>query len=315
MTLDYLSFPDDDHLPSAAPTPSIIDKIDVNAPGPSTFGAHALAATANTLRVLYLDRESDSRLVLKMASLPAGSTQWELDVLDPPGNPLALLTDAHGSVQAYWAAGAMKSRTVTPTGPTADILPAFDGTARASIAGPDAFTAYSSNQRALYVVRRNAQGDATSVLPGAGPLQASLEAANGALTVLSWDDGTRRLVLQEQSAVGSPFSKTTVTLSDGTTSLALLPGGASFRYIMLFDETHISGNGVAISQLSMIAPGSLIGAGRTRYRKSIIASGEMPIAGFAAARTASALYVLLAQGGLRLYRIALFPTEGRISSQ
>ncbi len=313
MTLDVFSFPDAAHLPPVAPIPSIIDKIDVNAPFPPTFGAHALAADGDALRVLYLDREADARLILKMASLTGSSTQWELDVLNPPGNPLALLADNRGSVHAYWAAGGMKSLAVATAGPVTDVLPSFDAASRASIAGSDVFTAYGRVQRELFVVRRDSQGDTTSVVPGAGPLQASLEAPGGALAVLSWDEATRRLLLQEQSTAGSPFSKTTVTLCDGTSSLALLPGDAGARYLMLFDETRISGDGVTASQLSLIAPGSLVGAGGARYRKSIIASGEKPIEGFAAARTSNALYVLLAQGGLKLYRISL--REAAASSQ
>jgi hypothetical protein len=39
----------------------------------------------------------------------------------------------------------------------------------------------------------------------------------------------------------------------------------------------------------------------------VITSGQAPISGFAAARTADALYVIVVQGGLKLYRIALFP--------
>ncbi len=185
--------------------------------------------------------------------------------------------------------------------------PSFTLSRRASVAGPHAFTAYSGAQRALMVVRNDAQGDTATVVPGAGPVHASLEGSDGALAVLSWDEAARRLVLQEQKNADAAFTRTTVTLCDGTDCVAILPGHRPRVHIMLFDETRVSGSGAPVSQLSLIAPGSLIGAGRARYRKAIIAAGETPIAGFGAARTADAIYVAVVQGGLKVYRIALFP--------
>ena len=285
----------------------IIDKVDISTPLPATFGEHVLAADGNAVRVLYLDRESDAKLVLKAASLPRDASQWDLDIMDPPGDPLAILTDERGAVEAFWAAGGMKSRALSGIGPTSDVLPAFDLFHRPSTSGPHAFTAYGRVQRALFAVRHGAQGSSATVVPGAGAVHASLERSDGTLSVLSWDEAARRLILQEQKSPETAFTTTTVTLCDGTGSVAILPGSSASSYLILFDETRLSGGGATVSQLSLLAPGSLIGAGRTRYRKAVIASGESPILGFAATRVADALYVIVVQGALKLYRIALFP--------
>jgi hypothetical protein len=67
------------------------------------------------------------------------------------------------------------------------------------------------------------------------------------------------------------------------------------------------GAGRVVSQVSLIAPGSLLGARGTRYRKAVFSSGDSRIDGFAAARTGDALYVLVSQGNLKLLRIPLAP--------
>ena len=57
--------------------------------------------------------------------------------------------------------------------------------------------------------------------------------------------------------------------------------------------------------MSLIAPGFLLGGWGGRYRKAVVTSGESPIDGLAAVRTPDALYVLVSQGDLKLFRIPL----------
>jgi hypothetical protein len=305
LTLNLLAFPRADRLPSLPPIPSVIDKIDVSTPLPSSFGAHSLAVDGTTLRLLFLDRESDAKTVLKMASLLPDATQWNLDVMDASGDPVALLAEEQGGARAYWSAGSLRSCPLPGDGPGSEVLSPFVLSHRAGIAGSNAFTAYSSVQRALFAVRHTAQGDSAAVVPGAGPVHASWEGPGGALTVLSWDEAARRIILQEQKSPGAAFTKTTVTLCDGTSSVAVLPGDPASGNIMLYDEMRPAETGARISQLSLLAPGSLLGQSRGRYSKGVIASGESPILGFAAARANDALYVVLLQDGLKLFRIAL----------
>ena len=75
--------------------------------------------------------------------------------------------------------------------------------------------------------------------------------------------------------------------------------------MVVFDETHSVGAGKTEYQVSLIAPGSLLGRWGGRYRKAVLTSGEAPIDGLAAVRTPDALYVLSSQGDLRLFRVPI----------
>jgi hypothetical protein len=114
-------------------------------------------------------------------------------------------------------------------------------------------------------------------------------------------------MLSQQNPAGGAFATATVTVCDGTRTVALLPGQTDSNFIVLFDEIRSVGAGKSVSQVSLIAPGSLLGARGTRYRKAVLSSGDSIIDGFAAARTADALFVLVSQGDLRLLRIPLAP--------
>jgi len=94
---------------------------------------------------------------------------------------------------------------------------------------------------------------------------------------------------------------------DGTGTVALLPGESDSTLLILFDEISSIGADRIVSQVSLIAPGSVLGARGSRYRKAVLSSGDSRIEGFAAARTADALYVLVSQGGVKLLRIPLVP--------
>jgi hypothetical protein len=98
-----------------------------------------------------------------------------------------------------------------------------------------------------------------------------------------------------------------VTVCDGTDTVALLPGQSDSTFLIVFDEVRAVGGGRFVSQVSLIAPGSLLGARGSRYRKAVLWSGDARIDGFAAARTPDALYVLVSQGSVKLLRIPLTP--------
>jgi hypothetical protein len=75
--------------------------------------------------------------------------------------------------------------------------------------------------------------------------------------------------------------------------------------MFLFDEERQLGGIRAQYQLSVIAPGTLLGAIGARYRKAALLSGTEPIETFAAVEAQDALYVLVLQGGLKLLRVGL----------
>ncbi|HEY9594094.1 MAG TPA: hypothetical protein VHE79_06440, partial [Spirochaetia bacterium] len=95
-TLDAVVVPVGSHLPEEAPAPSVIDKIDSAPPLAAGFGQHVLAVEDDVVSVLYQDRRSETKTVLKVASRGPSDTQWRLDVLEPPGDPVALLHGPRG---------------------------------------------------------------------------------------------------------------------------------------------------------------------------------------------------------------------------
>jgi hypothetical protein len=305
-TLDFFAVPDGPHLPSAAPVAEVIDKVDIAAPLSPAFGEHVFSAVGGTEAVLYLDRKSDAKSVLKLATRAPGDAQWSLDILEPSGDPLALVADEAGGFATAWSGGLLSYR--PSRGPAADVVPAvpFQLQGRPSLDGAGGFTAFDALTAQLLFMRWSGAGFTTRVVPGGSRVQASLRSASGKLRVLTWDARARRLMLMQESPDGT-FKTGTVTVCDGTGGVAILPGRDDSTSMLLFDETRSLGAGRVVSQVSLIAPGSLLGGRGTRYRKAVLASGDARIDGFAAARSADALYVLVSQGSLKLLRIPLTP--------
>lgn len=304
-TLKFMTIPLGPHLPSEAPTATIVDKVDVSPPLSPTFGAHMLAARGDAVDILYLCRESDDRSILKLAYKTLEARQWNLDVLEPPGEPLAALPDQKGTVSAFWAAGSLLSRVLPGASLVSTLRSPFQLTGQASVFGADGFTVYDAASRSLLVVRRSESGFFSREFPGASAVQSSLLSPDGLLAVLTWDAPTRRLSLLEQIPDADRVSRTTVSLSEGTGKVALLPSPIRSTYMFLFDEERQLGGIRAHYQLSVIAPGTLLGALGARYRKGTLLSGSEPVEGFAAVESQDALYVLALQGGLKLLRVAL----------
>jgi hypothetical protein len=304
-TLDIVAMPDGPHLPPSAPASEVIDKVDVVAPLSPAFGEHVLSVAGGSAAVLYLDRETDVKNVLKLATRKLGETQWNLDVLEPSGAPIGLDAGETGGFGAAWSSGLLSYR--SPGGQSPPVFPPipFQVQGRASPDGAGGFTAFDSLTSQLLSLRWTGSGFSMHVVPGGSPVQAALMSAAGRLRVLAWDAKARRLLLHQETDPAGAFSTATVTVCDGTGTVALLPGQSDSTFLILFDEVRSLGAGRIVSQVSLIAPGSLIGARGTRYRKAVLASGEARIDGFAAVRTSDALYVLVSQGDLKLLRVPL----------
>jgi hypothetical protein len=304
-TLNFVQLPDGPHLPSSPPAREVIDRVDTVPPLSPAFGEHVLAVAGNNPAVLYLDRKTDARNVLKLVTRQYGDKEWSLDVLEPTGSPLDLQSDRAGGFAAAWAPGQLARR--GGDGRAADIeLPVpFQLQGRPSADGSGGFTAFDTLTARLYAVRWTGSGFVRTPVPGASSTHASLRDGSGRLLVLSWIEKTRRLMLFREAAAGGGFSAATVTVCDGTKTVALLPGQSDANFLILFDEVRSIGAGKSVSQVSLIAPGSLIGARGTRYRKAVLSSGDALVDGFAAARTVDALYVLVSQGNLKLLRTPL----------
>ncbi len=304
-TLDMVAVPSG-ALPAEVPAAEVIDKVDVSPPLSGTFGAHVFSISEGIASVLYLDRETDEKSVLKLASRPLSVRQWNLDILEPPGDPLAILTDSKGVSTLFWSAGSVFARRARPAGQPSLFYGPFQLEGGTGSPGPVGFTAYNGEAHSLLAVRPEVDGLAWTTVPAAGPVHASLIDADGLLSILSWNQKTRRLILQrESSAARGRFSSITVTVCDGTGSVALLPGRTDGTFAILFDETRDTGGGKTLSQLSLVAPGEMTGGQGTRYRKTVLSSGEARINAFAALKAAGALFVLISREDLRLLRLPL----------
>lgn len=304
-TLKFLRLPLGPHLPAEAPAATIVDKIDVAPPLSPTFGAHVLSTHGDIIDILYQDRESEDRSILKLASKSLDAPQWNLDVLEPPGDPLAVLPAANGALSVFWAADAILSRRLPGFSPLSTLRSSFQKAGQASVYGPGGFTVYDAASRSLIVVSGSDTGFISRELPGAAAVHSSLLSSDGQLAVLTWDAQTRRLSLLEERSGAARISRSTITLSERTGTVALLTAPGRSTYMFLFDEERQLGGIRAQHQLSIIAPGYLLGAIGTRYRKAALLSGTEPIEGFAAVETQDALYVLALQGGLKLLRLGL----------
>jgi hypothetical protein len=305
--LDMATIPIGPRLPDAAPAPQLIDKVDVAPPLSPFFGEHVFATGGGKMAVLYLGRETDAKNVLKLASRAPDAPQWDLDVLEPAGDPLSLDPDGKGGFAAAWSSGLLSYRGAD--GQVASAFPPLplrlEG--RSGPDGSGGFSAYDGLASVLLWLQWNGAGFTALPVPEGSPVSASLRSPSGLLSVVSYSPKARRLLLHQESEPSKTFSTVTVTVCDGTTGVALLPGASDSSFLFVFDETRTVGAGRTVYQLSLIAPGSLLGAHGARYRKAALAEGDLRIDGFAAARTADALYVLVSQGNLRLLRIALAP--------
>jgi len=303
--LDMITLPIGPHLPATAPAPELIDKVDTAAPLSPAFGEHVMASGGGRIAVLYLDRKADPHGVLKLASRATGATQWDLDVLEPAGDPLALLPDGSGGFGAAWTSGLLYYRSQGGRMPAPDPPIPLQLEGRPGPDGQDGFTAYDRLASVLLWLGWNGTGFSATPVPDGGTVSASLRSPRGRLAVASYSPRERRLLLHQQSPGASAFSSQTVTVCDGTTGVALLPGPSDSSFVFVYDEARTISAGRTAYQLSVIAPGSALGVLGSRYRKAVLAQGDLRIDAFAAARTADALYVLLSQGSLRILRIPL----------
>ncbi|HET6451687.1 MAG TPA: hypothetical protein VFI08_10265 [Spirochaetia bacterium] len=303
-TLDFAAVPSGPHLPAVAPAAEVIDKVDVAPPLAPFFGENILRVDHGTVGVLYLDRETDTRNVLKLAWKGPSDAQWNLDAMDPAGDPLYLQPDGKSGFSAAWSSGTISYR--SPAGQVTVPVPPISlrlvGRSSQTLGG--GFSAYDSIASVLLAFQWTGTGFSAQAIPDGTPIQASLRSADGRLAVLSWDPSDRRLLLRRERSPGA-FSTQTVTVCEGTTGVALLPGSDESQFLFVFNETRSLGAGRVESLVSVVGPGGLLGARGSRYRKAVLSRGETFVDGFAATRTQDSLYVLVSQGDVRLLRVPL----------
>jgi hypothetical protein len=294
-TLRLAEVPLGPHLPATPPAAAVIDRIDIAPPLSPSFGAHVLSVNGNVVSILYLARQGEEKSVLKLATKASGAESWTLDIVEPSGDPVALLPSDRGSLSLFWAAGSLLMRGYPDASPAATLVSRFQSLARASVFGPTGFTAYDGASQSLLELTRSGGSYTPRVIAGAGAVQSSALLPDGRLAVLTWDAAARRLLLLEEPRKGDAMTRTTVTLCDETTTVALLP--VRDGYLFLFDESRRGAVGGPQHVLSMISRQGM------RYRKTVLLAGAERIEGFSAARAADGLYVLALQGGVKLLRV------------
>ena len=310
-TLKTLQVPIGPHLPAGLPAATVLDKIDVTPPLSPSFGEHVLAASGSRIEVMYASRHNEDHSILKIAWRESADSQWRLDIIEPPGDPVALLGGS--SPVLFWASGALYRRAQASPDPAVALPQPFQLRGRASTFSPDGFTVFDGASGTLMAVTLAPEGVRVRPVPGASEIHSSLLNSDGRLAVLSWDAKSRRLLLFEEKprntevAGGTEFNRTTVTLCDGTGTAIVLPPHRRGGFLFLFDEIRRAGAGSTDHQLSLLAPARLIGGLGSRYEKSVVLSGPEPIEGFAASETPDALYILAVQGTLKLIRVGLQP--------
>jgi hypothetical protein len=308
-----IEIPVSDHLPAAAPASRMIDRIDTGPPLASTFGQHALVADEGMITVMYLARAAEDKPVLKVASRDASSPAWSLDVLEPPGTPVAILPAGPRHLDLFWAAGALLHSVYPGSRPSDSIAELLTPTDRAgSFDAPQrGITVYDSISRTLSLFLWNGSSYDRTIVSAAHPIHSSLLLSDGRLAVLCWDASTRRLELVVQAPGSLGFTRTLVTVCEGTSSVELLrnvasksrPAEAEVRaegLLFLYDDVVHASGGRSVNELSMLVPVSKW-AGR-RYRKIVLTSGTEPLESFSAANVSGTLYVLVHQGDVRLLR-------------
>ncbi len=319
-----MEIPVADQLPSAPPPARMIDRIDIGPPLAATFGDHALVTSANTVAVLYLARAAEDKLILKLASRSLDASGWTIDAVEPPGDPVAVLPSGQGHLDLFWAAGSLLHMSYPGGGPADSLVDPFSPAGRAGTfnasagedggtdggSAPRGVTVYDSISRALFVLRWNGSTFDAEKLDGAGPVNSSLLVSDGRVAVLSWDPSTRRLELLVKGKDASGESHTLVTVSAGTSEVALLPSpaGGSLqlpadprvdRLLFLYDDVKRIGGGRTLHELSLLTPGAGLGLAR-KYRRVILLSGTDPIESFSALEVGETLYVLVRQDGVKL---------------
>jgi hypothetical protein len=294
-TILVSEIPEGPRLPDAAPPPAVVDRVQAGPALSGSLGLHAAGAFGGSFHVLYLDRRREDHKVLKSLTRPS-SARWEIDPVEPPGEPVAVLPDASGSAAAFWAAGSLLWKPLAagtdPAPLRTPFLPAGPGSAAGS-----AFTVYDTAARELLLVRPRGTSWSVSPVPGGGPVQCAAVSPSGGPAVAVYDPDSRRIRLLELKPDGG-WKSSTVTIARGTRFIYACGRGGS--YVFLYDGVEAARGGSPHSCLWLLARSN------GQYRRSVVWEGTAPLAGAAACVDGDAAYVLLAQTAeVTLLRVAL----------
>lgn len=260
------------------------------------LGAHLLFADGDDIHLLYLDRQSeDSRLLKHFKRSGKSGTSW-IDVLPASGKPLAAFLSGNGSLDLF----VERDQALFRESPQRDSEPVrspFSSAGRVSriaAEGFQGFTVFDALSHRLLLFRIRGNGIEQLAIARFGEAHDSLLAPDGRLQAVVYDPRSFRILLYSTEDPASGFDIQPVTLSRGTSSLALvrLPDGLGF----LYNET------AARSQrrylISLLHPWS-----GDRYQKTVLYRSARPIASLHAAQARDVLYVAFLEDNLRVLRV------------
>ncbi len=271
--------------------PAYLDRITDLPEQDPLSGIHLLFAEQGNLHLVYLDREESLLLKHVRRELASGAT-W-VDVLPGSGKPVAAFLTA-GGLDVFLE----EDRRLWRQGPQAGLVRApFSSAGPASrfdASGLQGFTVFDLESRRLLLFLLHGQEVQTLEVARFGQAQDSAIDAQGRLQILAYDPRTYRIVLYQSASPSSGFQTRPVTLSRGTSSLALvrLPEGAGF----LFNE--VSSRDRPRCRVCLLHFQPEVG-----YVKAVLYRSERPVSELRACAQGDALYVALLGDELRVLRV------------
>jgi len=256
-------------------------------------GVHLLFAAGEELHLLYLDRQSEESLLIKHVRKGVESGTVWIDVLPGSGKPIAAFLAAGGldvfleRDQQMWREGPRSGLVRTP-------FRSEGAASRFAADGFQGFTVYDGATHRLLLFLLHGQEVETLEVARFGQAQDSAVDPEGRLQILAYDPRSYRIVLHQTADPASGFDIRPVTLSRGTSSLALvhLPGGPGF----LFDE--VSARRRPRYQVCLLHFWPEQG-----YVKTVLYRSERPITALRACLQRDALFVALLEDDLRVLRV------------
>ncbi len=270
--------------------PAYLDRISDLPEQDPLSGAHLLFAAGEELHLLYLDQEESLLLKHVRKGLQSGTT-W-IDVLPANGKPLAAFPTPAGldlfleRDQELLREGPLPGRVRAPFrsqgAPSRFAAGKFQG-----------FTVYDEVTRRLLLFLLRGQGVESREVARFGQVQDSAVDPEGRLEILAYDPRSSRILLHRTADPASGFQVQPVTLSRGTTSLALvqLPSGPGF----LYDELSTRGPRHQVSLLHFQP--------ETGYVKTVLHRCPGPISALRASPQPDALFVAVLEDSLKVLRV------------
>jgi hypothetical protein len=256
-------------------------------------GIHLLFAAGDELHLLYLDRQSEESLLLKhVRKAMESGTAW-IDVLPGSGKPIAAFPTSGGldvfleQDQEMWREGPRAGLVRSP-------FRSEGASSRFAAHGFQGFTVYDAATHQLLLFLLQGQEVETLEVARFGQAQDSAVDPEGRLQILAYDPRSYRIVLHQTADPASGFEVRPVTLSRGTSSLALvhLPGGPGF----LFNE--VSARRRPRHQVCLLHFWPEEG-----YVKTVLYRSERPTTALRACLQRDALFVALLEDNLRVLRV------------